>query len=227
MQITTLPQALERIDYLEEEVLVLKRELGLQRSAEATSRLIAKWKLTPIEARLLEHLTACRGRISSKEGIMCALYSDRVDEPEIKIVDVLVCKIRKKLDFDVGTSAIKTEWARGYRLTPEALAMIDEVMATPMSEIIPGPTPPPRPKRTNLQHETLAAFAAKGDLDIPGLAAAMEITYGQAHNNISVLRKSDRVKVVDWRRMPNGKKRTIYAITDRGRAYARSVTPVL
>lgn len=46
---------------------------------------------------------------------MMAMYSDRVDvEPEIKIVDVFVCKLRKKLK-PFGVSIV-TVWGHGYSL---------------------------------------------------------------------------------------------------------------
>jgi two-component system cell cycle response regulator CtrA len=40
-----------------------------------------------------------------------------MDEPEIKIIDVFVCKLRKKLaDAAEGTNYIETVWGRGYML---------------------------------------------------------------------------------------------------------------
>ena len=40
-----------------------------------------------------------------------------MDEPEIKIIDVFVCKLRKKLaDASNGTNYIETVWGRGYML---------------------------------------------------------------------------------------------------------------
>jgi two-component system cell cycle response regulator CtrA len=40
-----------------------------------------------------------------------------MDEPEIKIIDVFVCKLRKKLaDASGGVNYIETVWGRGYML---------------------------------------------------------------------------------------------------------------
>jgi two-component system cell cycle response regulator CtrA len=40
-----------------------------------------------------------------------------MDEPEIKIIDVFICKLRKKLaDASGGTNYIETVWGRGYML---------------------------------------------------------------------------------------------------------------
>ena len=47
------------------------------------------------------------------------------DETEIKIVDVFVCKLRKKLEaFDI---AIETIWGRGYYMTPEHKGYVNEM----------------------------------------------------------------------------------------------------
>jgi two-component system cell cycle response regulator CtrA len=45
-----------------------------------------------------------------------------MDEPEVKIIDVFICKLRKKLaDAAGGDNYIETVWGRGYVLRdPEA-----------------------------------------------------------------------------------------------------------
>ncbi|MEJ6845114.1 helix-turn-helix domain-containing protein [Sinorhizobium fredii] len=68
--------------------------------------------LTGSEARAFAHL-ASRDLVT-KQSLMMALYGDRPDEPEIKIVDVFVCKLRKKV-ARFGIS-IETVWGQGYRL---------------------------------------------------------------------------------------------------------------
>jgi len=73
-----------------------------------------EWALTAAEARVFAHLTT--REIASKQSIMAALYSLRpdLDEPEIKIVDVFICKMRKKIaPFGVK---IVTVWGQGYAL---------------------------------------------------------------------------------------------------------------
>ena len=71
------------------------------------------WGLTGAEARVFAHLKS--RPVATKQSIMMALYSDRPGaEPEIKIVDVFICKLRKKLTpFGV---VIETVWGRGYGL---------------------------------------------------------------------------------------------------------------
>jgi two-component system cell cycle response regulator CtrA len=52
--------------------------------------------LTPKEYEILELLSSRKGMILTKEMILNHLYGG-MDEPEIKIIDVFVCKLRKKL----------------------------------------------------------------------------------------------------------------------------------
>lgn len=71
--------------------------------------------LTSAEARVFGALM--KRPTWTKEQLMVALYSDRPDDPpEIKIVDVFICKLRKKLR-PIGVD-IETLWGQGYRLTP-------------------------------------------------------------------------------------------------------------
>ena len=50
----------------------------------------------------------------SKEMLLNHLYSG-MDEPELKIIDVLICKLRKKLaNASGGKNYIETIWGRGY-----------------------------------------------------------------------------------------------------------------
>lgn len=76
-----------------------------------------EWRLTGKEARVFAHLTT--RDVATKESIMLALYSDRADEgPEMKIVDVFICKMRKKIEpFGV---TINTVWGTGYSLANRA-----------------------------------------------------------------------------------------------------------
>lgn len=74
---------------------------------------------TPMsEQRLLLMFATKNGRVVSKDQILSYLYSDRPnDTPELKIVDVFVCKLRKSISKIVpglGPKLITTEWGRGY-----------------------------------------------------------------------------------------------------------------
>ena len=68
------------------------------------------------EYAILELLAMRRGTVLTKEMFLNHLYGG-IDEPELKIIDVFVCKLRKKLaDSSNGTNYIETVWGRGYML---------------------------------------------------------------------------------------------------------------
>ena len=74
--------------------------------------------LTGKEYKLLEALAVGKGRTFTKETILSALYVPGVeDEPELKIIDVFICKLRKKIAAENGGEHyIQTVWGRGYKL---------------------------------------------------------------------------------------------------------------
>lgn len=78
---------------------------------------------TPKELALMLLLASSPGRVLSKEMILTQLYVDGLDEePEMKIIDVFVCKLRRKLT-DVHPDSekfIETIWGRGYRLPAQS-----------------------------------------------------------------------------------------------------------
>jgi two-component system, cell cycle response regulator CtrA len=72
--------------------------------------------LTPKEYKMLELLALRKGMTITKETFLNYLYGG-MDEPEGKIVDVFMCKLRKKLaGVSGGSEFIETIWARGYVL---------------------------------------------------------------------------------------------------------------
>ncbi|MDH3234138.1 MAG: response regulator transcription factor [Alphaproteobacteria bacterium] len=72
--------------------------------------------LTGKEYGILELLSLRKGTTLTKEMFLNHLYGG-MDEPELKIIDVFVCKLRKKLAAACGGSNyIETVWGRGYVL---------------------------------------------------------------------------------------------------------------
>ena len=72
--------------------------------------------LTSKEYSVLELLALKKGSVLPKEAFLNHIYGG-LDEPELKIVDVFICKLRKKIaDFTGGSSCIETVWGRGYIL---------------------------------------------------------------------------------------------------------------
>jgi len=72
--------------------------------------------LTGKEYAMLELLSLRKGTTLTKEMFLNHLYGG-MDEPELKIIDVFICKLRKKLALACGgENYIETVWGRGYVL---------------------------------------------------------------------------------------------------------------
>ena len=72
--------------------------------------------LTGKEYQMLELLSLRKGSTLTKEMFLNHLYGG-MDEPEVKIIDVFICKLRKKLALSTdGANYIETVWGRGYVL---------------------------------------------------------------------------------------------------------------
>src|SRR3954463_13957041 len=83
------------------------------RTVEANSQAL---HLTGKEYGILELLSLRKGTTLTKEMFLNHLYGG-MDEPELKIIDVFVCKLRKKLaQATKGDNYIETVWGRGYVL---------------------------------------------------------------------------------------------------------------
>jgi len=73
-------------------------------------------RLTGKEYGILELLAMRRGSTLTKEQFLNHLYGG-LDEPELKIIDVFICKLRKKIARATdGETYVETVWGRGYRL---------------------------------------------------------------------------------------------------------------
>ncbi len=83
------------------------------RTAEVDSQPL---HLTGKEYGILELLSLRKGTTLTKEMFLNHLYGG-MDEPELKIIDVFICKLRKKLTASCGgENYIHTVWGRGYVL---------------------------------------------------------------------------------------------------------------
>ena len=71
--------------------------------------------LTGKEYQMLELLSLRKGATLTKEMFLNHLYGG-MDEPELKIIDVFICKLRKKLRALTTDHCIETVWGRGYVL---------------------------------------------------------------------------------------------------------------
>ncbi|MCA3512885.1 MAG: response regulator transcription factor [Rhodobacter sp.] len=86
--------------------------------------------LTGKEYQMLELLSLRKGTTLTKEMFLNHLYGG-MDEPELKIIDVFICKLRKKLaEATGGHNHIETVWGRGYVLREPGLQSQRRVAAS-------------------------------------------------------------------------------------------------
>jgi len=87
--------------------------------------------LTGKEYAILELLVLRKGMVLTKEAFLNHLYGG-MDEPEMKIIDVFICKLRKKLQTAGADNLIGTVWGRGYMLRdPGGAALPEHASAEP------------------------------------------------------------------------------------------------
>lgn len=73
-------------------------------------------KLTGKEYSIVELMALRVGEVVTKGDFFAYLYGDG-DQPDAKILDVYICKVRRKLRLAAGgIDLIETVWGRGYRL---------------------------------------------------------------------------------------------------------------
>ncbi|MCF8486346.1 MAG: response regulator transcription factor [Rhodobacteraceae bacterium] len=86
--------------------------------------------LTGKEYQMLELLSLRKGTTLTKEMFLNHLYGG-MDEPELKIIDVFICKLRKKLaEATGGQNYIETVWGRGYVLRDPSPADVRRLAAS-------------------------------------------------------------------------------------------------
>ena len=100
--------------HAQSEIITGKVKVNLdKRMVEAAGQPV---HLTSKEYAILELLSLRKGTPLTKEQFLTHLYGG-MDEPEVKIIDVFVCKLRKKLEEATGgDNYIETVWGRGYVL---------------------------------------------------------------------------------------------------------------
>ena len=102
-----------------------------ERCASVDDRVV---NLTGKEYAILELLAIRKGSTLNKEFFLSHLYNG-VAEPEMKIVDVFVCKLRKKLmQAGLDEAYIDTVWGRGYVLREPS----QEDLSAPVVMAAPG-----------------------------------------------------------------------------------------
>ena len=104
--------------------LTLDPEAHESRLAGRTVRLTAR------EFAVLRLLVLRRGTVVRKQTMLSHLYAQDAEEPDGKIIDVFICKLRRKLAEAGGPDIIATVWGIGYRLDAPAEAKSPETPLT-------------------------------------------------------------------------------------------------
>lgn len=123
-EVLTRGEARRRAEAREEPEMAAAEQEDLQRRVEEVDRIgriMSTFGLTRQEARLVRALMTAK--VSDKEALHRAIYDDDpTGGPEIKIIDVFMVKVRKKLR--TALVEIETVWGQGYRMTPENVARL-------------------------------------------------------------------------------------------------------
>lgn len=73
-------------------------------------------------------LRSAAPNVVHRERMLIALYGLIDEAPEPKILDVYLCKVRRRLMEAQARIDIETVWGRGWRLSPESVARFDEAV---------------------------------------------------------------------------------------------------
>ena len=94
-------------------------------------RVAGEWvHFTPSEYDLLELLCLRKGAVVTKEILLDHIYGGR-DEPESAVIEVNMCRIRRKIAAATGGAHyIQTVWGRGYSLTDPGQGEVDQTVKT-------------------------------------------------------------------------------------------------
>jgi DNA-binding response OmpR family regulator len=126
-----------RVAELEDELVEWKRlaqEALVGADSDTLLEINNPWKLSRAEMTIL--LTILRRRSgATKEQLMLALYGAHPDrQPECKIIDVFLCKLRKKLSdpqtgkYTLPRDTIETVWGTGYRIGPDKRKIVTDML---------------------------------------------------------------------------------------------------
>ena len=82
-----------------------------------------------------------KGVLLTRERFLSGLYADAEETPDLKIVDVFVCKLRRKLAACGAAEMIRTVWGRGHVLFDPPPAAVAAARAAHRPESAPEPAP--------------------------------------------------------------------------------------
>jgi len=168
-----------------------------QRIAEVGGVLV---HLTGKEWAILELLALRKDRTVSKDDFFNHIYGG-IDEPEVKIVDVFICKLRQKLRAHGAGDLIATVWGRGYRLTEDAPA--------------PKPAAQHRVAESIDNEQRVLAALAEQPGSCVSVGVALALTAETVRRHLTCLAEQGRARHVRGGRPNEGP--AVFEITPKGR----------
>lgn len=117
-------QLRDRIEYLEAEVANLRTQLRLDHDGAALAAARQAFGMEPGPVKIM--LQLLDGRQHSKDSLFNALYVDRIDQPELKIIDAFIFKLRRAL----GRHGIEVQtiWGFGYQMVAADCAKVRAIL---------------------------------------------------------------------------------------------------
>ncbi len=126
---------LEERDILRETVAQLEEKLR-EMLAPQSVMLPRSWRLTRKEELVVLAFLKVGTNTLDRERLMLTLYGMFDDDtPQVKICDVFICKIRRKMMEAQTLIHIETVWGRGWRLEPESLNRLKGVVEAQRASI--------------------------------------------------------------------------------------------
>lgn len=120
------PEVQAHIDWLE--ARVVEMEAGLVAEFEGVLRVA--YGRTPTQARFLGALS--RREVLTRTMAMALLYGGDLDPPNPKILDVMLCKIRRVIEPDFRINSL---WGTGWQMPPEMRKRFNDRFMDPASEV--------------------------------------------------------------------------------------------
>lgn len=126
---------LEERDTLRETVAQLEDKLR-EMCAPRGVMLPRSWRLTRKEELTVLAFLKVGTNTLDRERLMLTLYGMFDDDtPDVKICDVFICKIRRKMMEAQTRIHIETVWGRGWRLEPESFDRLKGVVETQRASV--------------------------------------------------------------------------------------------
>lgn len=205
----TYAEAMSRVAELQAELSYYRDQTSAEKAVEVHCAFSTRWGLTPLEARLLYVLYRRAGRAVGRDGIMNALYDHDADQPEEKIIDVLVAKVRTK----IGRDAILTLFGSGYRLAAAAVEEVTLVLATPVGQLVPADGLHPGVLQNGLSKAVRAYLKASGVATAPDIAIGTGFGHSGVYATLASMR-THGLTAKGARTFPGG--RVTWRLTEKG-----------